>query len=706
MPLQGPANADGRPALLLEAATGEPLGRIGPFKVPDAAPDDVPQRLIDAVLSIEDRRFYHHFGIDPIGMVRALQQNIAAGRIVEGGSTITQQLVKNRLVGNAQTYSRKLREALMAILLEFRFRKDEILTSYLNTVYLGGGAHGMSAAARLYFNKRLSELTLSEAAMLAGLIRAPSYYTPLRNLKLAQERAAVVINAMLENGVISEDAARQARAHPAALHPAPEASVAGSWFADWVARQASEITGSLSHSLRIRTTVVPELQLAAERAVNRILSREGERAKASQAALVALGPDGAVLAMVGGRDYANSQFNRAVEANRQPGSAFKLFVYLAALRNGYSPDDTIDASNIQIGEWQPQNFGGKHYGRMTLANSFVHSINTAAVRLAVDVGVDQVIAAARDLGLDAPLPHVPSLALGVSEVSLLDLTGAYASVRAGHKIEPWGIAAIGADANSDLRSVGPFLQSDHDIKPYYRSMVDLLRQVVDHGTGRRASLDGFAAGKTGTSQNYRDAWFVGFSKSLTVGVWVGNDDGTAMNRVVGGSLPAEIWKHFVIEGQKIIDRPDNYEIASTRSGAGTSLASGEPVEALTSANTSCDLQACSKRYRSFRASDCTYQPYSGPRRLCTRGKSNNLQELAERKSGRSDIDNIAELNLITHSVVRIHRDGKVLEFTVPKEARAQVRCNIDVCARHYRSFDESDCTYQPYGGGPRRLCTR
>jgi len=705
-PLERPVSAVDRPALLLEAANGDPLGRVGPFKVPEAVHKEFPSHLVSAVLSIEDRRFYHHIGIDPIGMVRALRRNVAAGEIVEGGSTITQQLVKNRFVGNDRTYSRKLREAVMAILLELRLSKEEILTRYLNSVYLGSGAHGMASAARLYFDKRLSDLTLAESAMLAGLIKAPSHYNPLQNLKLAHERATVVIDAMLENGVISPGAARHAKTHPAALKPAREASQASSWFTDWAARKASEITGSFPHTVRVRTTVMPQLQLAAERVVTQALATEGKRLGASQAALVALRPDGAVLAMVGGRDYAESQFNRAIEANRQPGSAFKLFVYLAALRNGYTPDDTIDASAIQIKKWQPENFGGKEYGRMTLADSFVRSINTAAVRLALDVGIEQVIAAARDLGVDAPLPTVPSLALGVAEVSLLDLTGAYASVRAGRKVEPWGIAAIGNAASSELRKVGPLLQSSHGIAPYHRPMTEMLRQVVDRGTGHRASLDVFAAGKTGTSQNHRDAWFIGFTDSLIVGVWIGNDDGTATKGVVGGALPASIWQKFVIEAHDIIKGPGSYAIASAANEAITSTASVPPEEISTSpvADAPCDIQACTASYRSFRSSDCTYQPYDGPRQVCTRSEPPTPSKFAEWKpDSRDDATNATHVD---GNVVRIHRDGKVVKYTVPREARAHMRCNVDACARHYRSFDPSDCTYQPFTGGPRRLCTR
>lgn len=673
LPLQRKAIETGKPALLLEAANGEPLGRVGPLKVADGKREDFPRHLVQAVLSVEDRRFYSHHGIDPWGIARATGRNLNAGAIVEGGSTITQQLVKMQFLGNDRTFGRKLREAMTAIWLERHLSKDEILTRYLNTVYLGAGAHGMASAARLYFNKRPAELTLAEAAMLAGLIRAPSQYSPLRDLETAQARAAVVIDAMRETGAIDERAAAEAKAHPATLDLAPEATQAGSWFADWVARDAPEIITSFGRSVRVRTTLVPELQRLAERVVNEALDREGTRAGVSQAALVALRPDGSVVAMVGGRDYQKSKFNRAVEPNRHPGSAFKLFVYLAALRKGYALHDIVDAGPVEIKGWRPENFGGRQYGRMTLAEAFTRSINTAAVRLAMDVGIKNVIAAARDLGIDARLPAHPSLALGAVEVSLLDLTGAFASVRAGRMpVSPWAISAFGAEGEQRLRALGPPIGSGRPLA-HQEALVELLRLVVDHGTGRRAALDGFAAGKTGTSQNHRDAWFIGFNEALVVGVWVGNDDNSPMQRVVGGTLPASIWQRFMTEAAGLV-APEKMQVASlsTDGSAKESSAAAQQEDAV--ADPSCDYRACASRYRSFRASDCTYQPYSGPRRICDLG---------------------AEPSAALAQFSRFSGD-----------ARAQAQCNIDICSRYYRSFNPSDCTYQPYYGGPRRICQR
>ncbi len=672
-PLERPG-AISTPSLLVEAANGEPLGRIGSFG--DAVRrQDFPDILINAVISIEDRRFYSHHGIDLRGIARASYANWTAGNVVEGGSTITQQLAKLLIVGSERTMTRKLREACTAIWLELRLEKDAILTRYLNTVYLGAGMHGMSAASRMYFDKNVSELTLPEAAMLAGLIQAPSKFNPLRDLEAAHRRAANVIDAMLETGTIDAASAREAKAHPAALRLSPRTVRAGSWFADWIAKyEVPKIAGSGNRALRVRTSLQPRLQQLAERVVNEALSGpEGGRG-AGQAALVAMRPNGAVVAMVGGRNYEQSEFNRAADALRQPGSTFKLFVYYAALRKGYSPEDMIDASPVEMGRWEPENYGGQEYGDVTLARAFAGSINSAAIRLAQTVGLDEVVAAARELGLDAPLVKVPSMALGTNEVSLLDLTGAFASVRAAHpRIEPWGITAIGQEG-SGLRSLGPPIVSAQPL-PHDEEMIQLLRGVVEHGTGRAARLDrGEAAGKTGTSQDYRDAWFVGFNEALVVGVWVGNDDRTPMEGVTGGSLPAQIWKRFVSAATPLLDKPGGalsagnapfgFDANAATSSAGNSMASSPRAQ--------CDLDACAARYSSFNPSDCTYRSYAGPRRLC---------EMAP--SGGDVLQPTADL--------------------LPTSARS-ASCDVNRCSRRYRSFDESDCTYQPYDGGARQRC--
>jgi penicillin-binding protein 1A len=709
-PAEKPVGGNNESSLILEAANGETLGRVGPLKLADAARTDFPDDLVNAVVSIEDRHFFGHPGFDPQGILRALQRNIAAGTIIEGGSTITQQLVKMRFLGHERTLPHKLREALVAVWLDTQLGKDEILTRYLNSVYLGNGAYGISPAARLYFSKGLSALTLPEAAMLAGLIRAPSRDNPLRNLEAAQARAAVVIEAMRDNGAIDARTAEDAAAQPAVLHLSQQALPATTWFADWVAKDATEVIGK--GNMRLRTTLMPALQKLAEQAVDDVLAKDGAERGASEAALIAMRLDGAVVAMVGGRDYAASQFNRAVDAQRQPGSAFKLFVYFAALRKGLTPNDTIDASPIDIKGWHPENFDERRYGRMTLAEAFAKSINTAAARLAQQVGLNRVIAAARDLGVTSPLPAVPSLALGAAEMNLLELTAAYAAVRAGEMpIKPWGVAGFGVGRQTRLRSMGPPIGGTQSLQPYQKPLLDLMVGVLRHGTGRAAALDGFAAGKTGTSQNYRDAWFIAFNDSLVAGVWVGNDDHTPMKRVTGGSLPAAIWKRFMSEAATAITRtqppaaeakqptveapPQPTAEASSKQPAAEAspqqpAADPSANAAMSSAQASgrqaagaprCDYEACARTYHSFRASDCTYQPFSrAPRRLC--------EENPSQQSAATPFEQNSSAQSLSGQLF-----GKE-------------QCNIDVCARFYSSFDPSDCTYRPFGGGRRRVCTR
>jgi 1A family penicillin-binding protein len=668
-----------RPSLIVEAANGASLGRIGPLTSPDTPLAEFPPVLINAVIGIEDHRFYRHFGVDPLGILRAARRNMAAHGIVEGGSTITQQLVKMRYVGGDRTYTRKLREAFAAVWLEAHLGKQEILRRYLDSVYLGAGAYGMAAAAHMYFDKAPRDLTLAEAALLAGLIQAPSQFNPLTHLDIAQARAGIVLDAMVASGAIDARAAAAAKAAPAVPRPSARLAPARAWFTDWVGTQAPGVIGSRTASMRLRTTLMPDVQRLAQDILDRALATQGRRLGISQGALVAMRPDGAVLAMVGGRDYGQSQFNRAVAANRQPGSSFKLFVYLTALRAGYTPSDTIDAGPIDIRGWEPENYGGAHYGRMTLVDAFAHSVNTAAVHLAMDVGLDRVIATARDLGIDTPLAPTPSLALGAYGVSLLDLTSAFAAVRAGRMpLRPWGIAAVGETTkDAPLRSVAPRL-SARALGPVREPMIELLRSVVEHGTGRAAALNGFVAGKTGTSQDYRDAWFIGFTDDLVVGVWLGNDDNSPMRRVVGGSVPASIWHDFVAAATPLVGR-EGVPIAAAppaeTTGQGPPPAAPQEDQA-PQAGGMCDLQACAGTYHSFRAADCTYQPYSGGgRRLCP---------LAARTAS------------VAYRPTEQETTG----------AAAPGRCNMDACSRTYSSFDPADCTYQPYGGGSRQLCTK
>ncbi|WFU12327.1 PBP1A family penicillin-binding protein (plasmid) [Rhizobium sp. CB3090] len=592
-----------KPVVVLETADGAPLVRQGPYQGPYAQYNQFPTQLIDAVLSIEDRRFMDHFGVDPRGIGRALLRNFEAGSVVEGGSTITQQLIKLEYLDSDRTIKRKIQEVVIAIWLEWKLGKQEILTRYLNSVYLGAGATGMPAAARIYFNKDIDALNLPESAMLAGLLRAPSQWNPIDNFEGARQRTAVVLDAMVANGKITAAKADEAKASFAKLHPTTPTPRSGSWFADWISPRAGEIAGSSPGSTTVRTTLVPQLQQIAERVVRNALDGEGKSVGASQAALVVMRPDGAVVAMVGGRDYKASQFNRAVTAMRQPGSAFKLFVYYAALKAGLSLSDRILDAPIDINGWSPENSGGGYHGWVTLAEAFARSLNAASVALAEEVGLDKVIAAARELGINTPLANTPSLTLGTSEVNLLELTSAYASVQLGRApVEPWGIVEFQAAGQAKAFRVGSQVKPNVDLSPYQSDLLGLLQLVVERGTGRGADPGTFAAGKTGTSQNNRDAWFVGFTQSLVAGVWVGNDDGTPMNGVTGGALPAHIWRDFMREAMAV---------PGPRGAQSTEAVIDSP-----GATQSCNITACSRSYRSFRPADCTYQPYGGGRRLC------------------------------------------------------------------------------------------
>jgi 1A family penicillin-binding protein len=579
------------------------LVRQGPYQGPYAQYNQFPPHLIDAVLSIEDRRFMDHIGIDVRGIGRALLRNFEAGAVVEGGSTITQQYIKLQYLESDRTIKRKIQEVVIALWLEWKLGKQEILTRYLNSAYLGAGATGMPAAARIYFNKDIGALNLPESAMLAGLLRAPSQWNPIDNFEGARQRTSLVLDAMAANGKITAAEAEEGKASFAKLNPTTPTPRSGSWFADWISPEAGEIAGSSPSSTTVRTTLVPHLQQIAERVVTKVLDGEGKAAGASQAALVAMTPDGAVVAMVGGRDYKASQFNRAVTAMRQPGSAFKLFVYYAALKAGLTLSDRILDAPININGWSPENYGGGYHGWVTLAEAFARSLNAATVALAQEVGLDNVIAAARELGINSPLANTPSLALGTSEVNLLGLTSAYASVQLGKApVEPWGIIDFHAAGQPKTFRVGSHAGPKVDLSPYQPDLVDLLQLVVERGTGRGADPGAFAAGKTGTSQNNRDAWFVGFTEPLVAGVWVGNDDDAPMNGVTGGSLPAHIWRDFMREAMA---EPLPNGAGSTGAAVG---GQGAPQ--------SCNITACSRSYRSFRPSDCTYQPYFGGRQLC------------------------------------------------------------------------------------------
>jgi len=626
------AEVTSRRVIVLKSADGQELLHKGTLRLPSVDVKDMPADVLNAVLSIEDRHFYEHGAVDFLSMLRALRQNSQAGKIVAGGSTITQQLAKILFLGPERTYKRKIQEAAIAIWIDHHLTKSEILTAYLNNVYLGSGATGFPAAAKVYFGKNVDDLKLPEAAMLAGMISSPGHDDPFHDLEAARRRAAVVLDAMVDNGKLAEQSALVAKLHPATPTRTEISPPSAGWFVDWIYNKAAAVTPMLGGTVRIRTTLDLRLQQLASNVVKSTLAKYGSDKHAGQAALVAMRSDGAVVAMVGGRSYDSSQYNRAVQAERQPGSAFKLFDYYAALRQGFTPEDEILDAPIDIRGWQPGNYRRHYRGEVTLAEAFANSLNNAAVRLSQEVGIGQVISAARDLGLRARLENNPSLALGTSEVTLLDLTSAYAAVSAGKApVNPWGISGVQMPNDKDYLPINHPDEPQHSLGQYQAGLVQLLQGVVEHGTGRAAALQGFAAGKTGTSQDYRDAWFIGFDNSLVVGVWVGNDDHSPMQGVVGGSLPAKIWKEFMEKA----GAPDMAGVLGTtpRASSTTVGQSREPSalpdqdSALPRAEASpaetqsaqCNVPVCQQFYHSFRASDCTYQPYwGGPRQYCAR----------------------------------------------------------------------------------------
>ena len=535
------------PSVTLLAADGATLARFGDLYAAPVPAAELPAAMRDAVLAIEDRRFYSHFGLDPLALIRAAVANLRAGRVVQGGSTLTQQLAKNIFLTPDRTLKRKIQEMLVALWLERKFTKDEILSIYLNRVYFGAGAYGVEAAARRYFAKSARRLTLAQSAMLAGLLKAPTRYAPTRNLARAQARARQVLDAMVAAGYITEKRAEAAKRNPAVVAPGRAGARAGArYFADWILDRVASYAGPGAGDVVVVTTLDPALQGAAEEAIAWGLRGEGKRRGATQAAFVALAPDGAVEAMVGGRDYGASQFNRATQALRQPGSAFKLFVYLAALEAGMRPDDLVEDAPLTVDGWRPRNYDGRYAGPVTLRTALARSLNTVAVRVSERVGRGRVAALARRLGITTPLREDPSLALGASEVSLIELTAAYATLaNRGEGVWAYGIGEIRRADGSVLyrrRGSGPGRVVAE--KPL-REMVDMLAGVITDGTGRAARLPWPAAGKTGTSQDSRDAWFIGFTRGLVAGVWVGNDDGAPMKGVTGGGLPARLWKRFM-----------------------------------------------------------------------------------------------------------------------------------------------------------------
>src|SRR5258706_1751510 len=548
MPLSGDLYALNRPpALTFLDKDGKTAGVRGSLVGEKLKLSEMPHYLPAAFLVMEDRRFYDHHGVDPQGLLRAAIADFKAGHVVQGGSTITQQVVKIVFLSPDRTFSRKLREIAGAWALERKLSKDQILELYLNRLYLGSGAYGVDGAAHVYFGKSARNLTVAEAAMLAALTRAPSAFSPRRDLAAAQGRADKVLAALETSDVATEAQIAEARAHPATV-AAPTEDLARDYFLDAAADEAKLLARSAQSDVTVSTTMDPALQKTARTQIASVIDARGKAVHAGQAALVAMTPDGAVRALIGGKDYAESTFNRVTKAHRQPGSAFKTFVYLTALEHGLTPATVrVDQPIAPIKGWSPDNYNDTNVGPGTLEQAYARSINTIAVQLGLEVRIPSVVSVARRLGIQSPLEPYASLALGTSDVTPLELTSAYASFASGgYRVQPYLVREIRTSDGSILHrrdaAARPRVVSADDVL----SMNAMMYQVVQWGTGRGAAVPGHeVAGKTGTSADYRDAWFVGCSPELATAVWMGNDDSSPMKKITGGSLPAQIWNGFM-----------------------------------------------------------------------------------------------------------------------------------------------------------------
>ncbi|MGE0232955.1 MAG: transglycosylase domain-containing protein [Flavobacteriaceae bacterium] len=527
---------------------GNVIGRRGILHNDGIELSDIPDHVIKAVLATEDRRFYEHFGIDIPGTFRAMVANMRANSVVQGGSSITQQLAKNLFLSNERTFERKIKEAFLSIWLESRLTKNQILKLYLDRAYLGGGTFGVAAASEFYFGKSIKEVTIAEAAMLAGLFKAPGNYAPHLDLPASRARANVVLNNLVEAGFMTEGQVYAARRNPASAVDRSEVS-SPDFFLDWAFEEVKRLANGKDYVLEVKTSVDSSLQKAAEDSVEASLRQSGAQYHVKQAALVSMDPDGAVRAMVGGRDYGQSQFNRATNALRQPGSSFKPYVYMTALMNGFTEDSMIVDAPICIGNWCPSNYSHSYSGRMTLTTALTRSINTVPVRLSQSFGRDKIAETAERMGVATPIKVTRSMPLGASEVTVLDQATGYATLASGgYKAHPYGVLEIRNSEGKLIYSHKKDGPKPEQVLPAPKvaELNRMLNSVVNNGTGRRAQLEGIpVSGKTGTTNAYRDAWFIGFTGNYVTAVWFGNDDYASTARLTGGNLPAKTWQQFM-----------------------------------------------------------------------------------------------------------------------------------------------------------------
>ncbi len=530
------------------ATDGSLLAKRGSTYGDELSFEEFPPHLIQAVMAIEDRRFFYHWGLDPIGLLRAMVVNISTGKVVQGGSTVTQQLAKVVFLSPERTLKRKVQELLLSFWLELRYSKHEIMSMYLNRVYLGGGYYGVDAAARGYFGKSARWVNLGESALLAGLLKAPSRYSPFSNPELSLKRADQVIASMVDADYITEAEAKTAAVLP---NTAPTSKGGALYFVDWVLSRIPDYIGIVDDDLTVITTLNPSLQKLAEDAMTNVMATEGPRLKASQAALLSMAPSGDILAMLGGIDYRASQYNRVVQSQRQPGSAFKFFVYLAAMENGFEPEDEFEDKPLSYvdgtgKQWTPQNYHEDYKGWMTLREAFALSINTIAIQLLDAVGLPSTLSAAYRLGVQSELGENLSLALGTSEMNMMEMVQSYAHVaNGGYATFPFGIREIRNSKGEVLYKRSNTYQYRVLSPQVVIKMNRLMTGTLEMGTGEHLAIDRPAGGKSGTSQGFRDAWFIGYTPQIVTGVWTGNDDNTPMIKVTGSVLPGRIWQDYM-----------------------------------------------------------------------------------------------------------------------------------------------------------------
>lgn len=541
-----------QPSTTITAENGNEVATYGQVYSAVVMPDYLPKYTTEAIIATEDRRFYQHFGFDIIAFTRAMAVNLIKGRYAQGGSTITQQVAKNLFLTPNKNIKRKIQELLLAFWLEHKFSKDQIMALYLNRVYLGAGTYGIEAAANKYFQKTSADLNLKESAIIAGMLKAPTRYNPIANPERAESRARIVLQNMVDEGYISEEERQHALTMKTGVLVSDKVE-GGKYFADWVYNDVNAYIGERENDIYVYTTLDQHIQEAADRILTETI-RANKGRNVTQGAIVVLDKSGAVKAMVGGVDYQKSQFNRAINALRQPGSAFKTFVYLTALQNGYKPGDTIGDFPLSIGDWQPENIDKKYHGEVTLTEALAKSYNLATINLAQQLSKPEIIRTAKKMGITTPIQNSPSLALGTFEVKVIDMAVAYSAIaNGGYATWPYAIKEIYSRDGYQLY----MRESDGENQildgKAVENMADMLEDVIKFGTGRRAKLPFFAAGKTGTSQDYRDAWFVGFTDKYIAAVWVGNDDNSPMKGVGGSSVPTEIWRKVMLAAHESRD---------------------------------------------------------------------------------------------------------------------------------------------------------